>query len=216
MASKRPPGTYSPSARTGRRGGWSGSVAGMVRRAGSDALLMSLRSTVPVGSSAASIRRGNRPNTAFGFRGCFDMRNTLQHNPGPRGTRISPAGYFAAFFLRAAQEAFIRSDTASFSLAVIGRLPRRCGVGRGLRYRGGDSRRPLRGGAPSRGLRRGRGPKDLVDVVQRLDLRLQALDFTLPVGDCLCYDTHELPRGCILRRSTRSGLGRARSNGFGF
>ena len=31
------------------------------------------------------------------------------------------AGYVAAFFLRAAQEAFIRSDTASFSLAVIGR-----------------------------------------------------------------------------------------------
>ena len=75
----------------------------------------------PVGSSAASIRRGNRPNTAFGFRGCFDMRNTLQHNPGPRENRISPAGYLAAFFLRAAQEAFIRSDTASFSLAVIGR-----------------------------------------------------------------------------------------------
>ena len=47
MASKRPPGTYSPSARTGRRGGGSGSVAGMVRGAGSDALLMSLRSTVP-------------------------------------------------------------------------------------------------------------------------------------------------------------------------
>ena len=60
----------------GRRGGGSGSVAGMVRRADSDALLMSLRSTVPVGSSAASIRRGNRPNTAFGFRGFFDMRNT--------------------------------------------------------------------------------------------------------------------------------------------
>ena len=35
MASTRPPGTYSPSARTGRRGGGSGSVAGMVRRAGS-------------------------------------------------------------------------------------------------------------------------------------------------------------------------------------
>ena len=34
MASTRPPGTYSPSARTGRRGGGSGSVAGMVRRAG--------------------------------------------------------------------------------------------------------------------------------------------------------------------------------------
>ena len=37
-------------------------------------------------------------------------------------SRSQPAaGYFAAFFLRAAQEAFIRSDTASFSLAVIGR-----------------------------------------------------------------------------------------------
>ena len=108
MASKRPPGTYSPSARTGRRGGWSGSGAGMVRRAGSDALLMSLRSTVPVGSSAASIRRGNRPNTAFGFRGCFDMRNTpgsqqivplsdpWRESAGPRrlvddeGLRLSP------------------------------------------------------------------------------------------------------------------------------
>ena len=85
MASTRPPGTYSPSARTGRRGGGSGSVAGMVRRAGSDALPVSLRSTAPVGSSAASIRRRNRPNTAFRFRGCFDMRNPLQHNPGPRG-----------------------------------------------------------------------------------------------------------------------------------
>ena len=68
MASTRPPGTYSPSVRTGRRGGGSG-VAGMVRRAGSDALPMSLRSTAPVGSSAASIRRRNRPNTAFRFRG---------------------------------------------------------------------------------------------------------------------------------------------------
>ena len=47
MASTRPPGTYSPSARTGRRGGGSGSVAGMVRRAGSDALPVSLRSTAP-------------------------------------------------------------------------------------------------------------------------------------------------------------------------
>ena len=37
MASTRPPGTYSPSARTGRRGGGFGGVAGMVRRAGSDA-----------------------------------------------------------------------------------------------------------------------------------------------------------------------------------
>ena len=38
-----------------------------------------------------------------------------------RARRGQAAGYFAAFFLRSAQEAFIRSDTASFSLAVIGR-----------------------------------------------------------------------------------------------
>ena len=79
MASKRPPGTYSPSARTGRRGDGSGSVAGMVRRAGSDALLMSLRSTVPVGSSAASIRRGNRPNTAFPA--CSLRKSSRKGNP---------------------------------------------------------------------------------------------------------------------------------------
>ena len=33
----------------------------------------------------------------------------------------APAGYFAAFFLRSAQEAVIRSETAFFSSAVIGR-----------------------------------------------------------------------------------------------
>ena len=79
MASTRPPGTYSPSARIGRRGGESGGVAGMVPRAGSDAVPMSLRSTAAVDSSAASIRRRNRPNTAFRFPGCFDMRNPLQN-----------------------------------------------------------------------------------------------------------------------------------------
>ena len=72
MVSTRPPGTYSPSARTGRRGGGSGGVAGTVRRAGSDAL-----PTVPVDSWATS-----RPDTAFRFRGCFDMGNPLQYNPG--------------------------------------------------------------------------------------------------------------------------------------
>ena len=80
MASTRPPGTYSPSARTGRSGGGAGGVAGMVRHAGPDAL-----PTVPVDSWAASIRRWSRPDTAFRFRGCFDIGNPLQHNPRPRG-----------------------------------------------------------------------------------------------------------------------------------
>ena len=61
----------------------------------------------------------------------------------------APAGYFAAFFLRSTQEAVIRSETAFF---LFGRhrsaLPRRLGVGRGLRDRGGRSRPPPRGGAP--------------------------------------------------------------------
>ena len=66
MASTRPPGTYSASARTGKRGGGSRGVAGMVRRAGSDA---------PVDSSAARIRRRSRPTTAFRLRGRLDMGN---------------------------------------------------------------------------------------------------------------------------------------------
>ena len=124
----------------------------------------------------------------------------------PESRRRRAAGYFAAFFLRAAQEAFIRSDTASFSLAVIGRrFPRRCGVGRGLRDRGGRAAAGRR--AEERraaGFRRSGGPEDLVDVVQRLDFRLQALDLTLPGGDCLCYNTHGFFfRGCIVNRSTR-------------
>ena len=96
-------------------------------------------------------------------------------------------------------------------------LPRRLGVGRGLRYRGGRSRRPPRGGAPSRGLRRSGGPEHLVDVVQRLDLPLQALDLTLAVGDFLCYDTHKFSQG--LYRPSLDALwapARARSNGFRF
>ena len=57
MASTRPPKTYSPSARTGRRSEGSGAVVGMVRRAGCDAWPRSLRSCAPVDSSAGSTAR---------------------------------------------------------------------------------------------------------------------------------------------------------------
>ena len=65
-----------------------------------------------------------------------------------------------------------------------------------------------RGGAPSRGLRRrGGGPEDLVDFVQRLDLRLQALDLTLAVGDCLCYDSHWVFPGAVIGHVVRRAHG---------
>ena len=69
MASKRPPKTYSPSARTGRRDGGSGGVVGMVPRAGCDAWPRSLRSSAPVDSSAGSIPPRLDPEMASGPRG---------------------------------------------------------------------------------------------------------------------------------------------------
>ena len=80
MASTRPPGTYSASARTGKRHGGSAGGAGMVRRAGSDALAMSLRSTV--GSSApASAAAGAARTQRSGLGVALVLRNPPQHNP---------------------------------------------------------------------------------------------------------------------------------------
>ena len=83
------------------------------------------------------------------------------HPVPPESRRRPAAGYVAACFLRVAEEAFIRSDTASFSLAVIGRRFL-VGVASDAVSATGvaPSRRRLRGGAPSRGLRRGRGLKE--------------------------------------------------------
>ena len=114
-------------------------------------------------------------------RGGNDLgRSAVRRIHRPRTGHVlvaAPAGYFAAFFLRSAQEAVIRSETAFFSSAVIGR---RFLVGLASdavsATGGGRSRRPPRGGAPSRGLRRSGGHEHLVDVVQRLDLPLQALE----------------------------------------
>ena len=43
--------------------------------------------------------------------------------------------------------------------------------------------------APGPRRRRG-GFEEPFDVAQRLDLRLKAVDFALPVGNCLCYVAH--------------------------
>ena len=77
MASTRPPRTYSPSARAGRRRGTSTGVARMVRFTGSGGLPGSPRSTDPLDRSAATIRRRNRPNTAFKLRGRSDIQTRV-------------------------------------------------------------------------------------------------------------------------------------------
>ena len=66
MASTRPPGTYSPSARTGRRGGDSGGVAGLVRRAGCDAL-PSVDGSNPAISGHRKSGHFRRPETGVEF-----------------------------------------------------------------------------------------------------------------------------------------------------
>ena len=52
-----------------------------------------------------------------------DLRDQMDTPTARTGTVLvaASAGYFAAFFLRSAQEAVIRSETAFFSSAVIGR-----------------------------------------------------------------------------------------------
>ena len=83
MASTRPPGTYSPSARTGRRGGGSGTAWSGARALTRCRCLCAQRPRLAVWRPASAAGTGRTQRS--GFRGCFDMRNPLQHNPGPRG-----------------------------------------------------------------------------------------------------------------------------------
>ena len=67
-----------------RRGPHARGTRGMVRRAGSDA---------PVDSSAASVRRQSRPNTAFRLRGCLAGGCRLGRDlTGPRRRGCAPTG----------------------------------------------------------------------------------------------------------------------------
>ena len=158
------------------------------------------RATRPRGSTLGSTRRVAGTTSE-------DLRSEGYTDRGRARTRRGPGGLLRGFLSALGPRG---CHPLGNRLLLFGRhrsaLPRRLGVGRGLRDWGGRSRRPPRGGAPSRGLRRSGGPEHLVDVVQRLDFRLQALDLTLAVGDCLCYNTHKFSQGCIVRRSTRSRL----------
>ena len=83
----------------------------------------------------------------------------------------------------------MRSDTAFFSAAVISRRFR-CGLASGwLSVEAavaflGEERRDAERGAGAE------GSQELLHVGQRLDLGLEAVDFALSVGNCLCDDTH--------------------------
>ena len=82
----------------------------------------------------------------------------------------------------------MRSDTAFFSAAVISRRFL-CGLTSGWLSAEaavtflGEERRDAERAA-------GAGSQELLHVGQRLDLGLEAVDFALSVGNCLCDDTH--------------------------
>ena len=82
----------------------------------------------------------------------------------------------------------MRSDTAFFSADVISRRFL-CGLTRAGSLRRRRSPFSARSAA-TRSAPPGGGSQELLDVGQRLDLGLEAVDFALPVGNCLCDDTH--------------------------
>ena len=108
----------------------------------------------------------------------------------------APAGYFAAFFLRSAQEAVIRSETAFFSSAVIGRrflvgLASDAVSATGVAAAAGRREEERR----AAGFAGAEVPSISSTSFNALISRLQALDLTLAVGDCLCYNTHKFSQG---------------------
>ena len=83
----------------------------------------------------------------------------------------------------------MRSDTAFFSAVVISRRFL-CGLTSGwlsaeaaVAFLREERRDAERAAAAARS-------QELLDLGQRLDLGLEAVDFALPVGNCLCDDTH--------------------------
>ena len=84
----------------------------------------------------------------------------------------------------------MRSDTAFFSADVISRRFL-CGLTSGwlsaeaaVAFLGEERRDAERAAAGAE------APRSCSDVGQRLDLGLEAVDFALSVGNCLCDDTH--------------------------
>ena len=145
-------------------------------------------------------------------------RHTARADAGayPERRRRRAAGYFAAFFLRAAQEAFIRSDTASCSLAVIGRrflagvasdAVSATGVAAAAGRRAVERRAAGFAGAEV--------PRILSTSFNALISACRRSISLLPVGDCLCYSIHGFSGG-LYRQSLDAPGAAERLHGFGF
>ena len=119
----------------------------------------------------------------------------------------APAGYFAAFFLRSAQEAVIRSETAFFSSAVIGRrflvglasdAVSATGVAAAAGRREEERRAAGFAGAEVPSIS-STSFNALISACRRsISLWRSAIAFAITLIS--------FPRGCIVRRSTRSRL----------
>ena len=117
----------------------------------------------------------------------------------------APAGYFAAFFLRSAQEAVIRSETAFFSSAVIGRrflvglasdAVSATGVAAAAGRREEERRAAGFAGAEVPSIL-STSFNALISACRRsISLWRSAIAFAITLIS--------FPRGCIVRRSTRS------------
>ena len=155
-------------------------------------------------------------------RGGNDLgRSAVRRIHRPRTGHVlvaAPAGYFAAFFLRSAQEAVIRSETAFFSSAVIGRrflvglasdAVSATGVAAAAGRREEERRAAGFAGAEVTSILSTSFNAWISPCKRSISLWRSAIAFAMTLIS--------FPRGCIVRRSTRSGLRlRARSNGLRF
>ena len=144
-------------------------------------------------------------------RGGNDLgRSAVRRIHRPRTGHVlaaAPAGYFAAFFLRSAQEAVIRSETAFFSSAVIGRrflvglasdAVSATGVAAAAGRREEERRAAGFAGAEVTSILSTSFNAWISPCKRSISLWRSAIAFAMTLIS--------FPRGCIVRRSTRSGL----------
>ena len=157
-----------------------------------------------VDGASAPPARATRPRGIDAWldapRGGNDLgRSAVRRIHRPRTGHVlvaAPAGYFAAFFLRSAQEAVIRSETAFFSSAVIGRrflvgLASDAVSATGVAAAAGRREEERR----AAGFAGAEVPSILSTSFNALISPCKRSISLWRVGDCLCYDTHKFSQG---------------------